>query len=121
MNFKLLFSVCFLLAISLGCESKAPEPEGIYQTTSNNTGKAVIFDFKANGDVYVQVSHVNVSKNIVDDAFFPFFSEGSRKYKWKMEKNGRLVSIHDESAFEIVKLEYTGTSLSWDKTKFTRK
>ncbi len=121
MNFKLLFSVGVLLLFLLGCESKTPVPEGIYQTTSHNTGKAVIFDFKAGGEVYVQVSHVKVSENIVDDAFFPFFSEGSRKYRWKMESNGRLVSIHDESDFEIVQLEYTGTRLSWDKTKFTRK
>ena len=115
MNFKLLFGAFFLLVTLLGCESKAPEPEGIYQTTSHNTGKAVTFDFKANGEVSVQVSHVNVSENIVDDAFFPFFSEGSRQYKWKMEQNGRLVSIHDESDFEIVKLEYTGKGLSWEE------
>ena len=38
-----------------------------------------------------------------------------------MEKNGRLVSIYDESNFEIVKLEYTGKKLSWDKAKFTKK
>ena len=105
----------------LGCEAKTPEPEWIYQTTSHNTGKAVVFDFKVNGEVSVRVSHVNVSDNIVDDAFFPFFSEGSRKYRWRMENNGRLVSIHDGNDFEIVKLEYTGKSLSWDKTKFTRK
>ncbi len=121
MNFRLFLSVLVLLAILIGCESKSPVPEGIYQTTSHNTGKAISLDFKANGEVSVQVSQVTVSKNIVDDAFFPFFTEGSHKYKWAMEKNGRLVSIHDESAFEIVKLEYTGTSLSWDKTKFTRK
>ncbi len=121
MNFKLFFGVLFILAIFLGCESKTPEPEGIYQHTSHNTGKAVIFDFKANGEVYVKVSYVNVSENIVDDAFFPFFSEGSGKYKWRMEKNGRLVSIYNESDFEIVKLEYTGKKLSWDKAKFTKK
>jgi hypothetical protein len=121
MNFKLLFGVCFLLAILFGCETRAPEPEGIYQNTSHNTGKTVIFDFKGNGDVYVQVSHVNVSENMVDDAFFPFFSEGQGKYRWRMEGDGRLVSIHNESNFEIVKLEYTGKGLSWDKTKFTKK
>ena len=38
-----------------------------------------------------------------------------------MEGDGRLVSIHNESDFEIVKLEYTGKGLSWDKTKFTKK
>jgi hypothetical protein len=121
MNFKLLFGVFFLLAILLGCDSKTPEPEGIYQNTSHNTGKAVKLDFKRNGEVYVQVSHVSVSENIVDDTFFPFFSKGQSKFKWKMEGNGRLVSIRDKSDFEIVKLEYTGKSLSWDKAKFTKK
>ena len=121
MNFKLMFGGFFLLAILLGCESKTPEPEGIYQNTSHNTGKTVIFDFKGHGMVHVQVSHVNVSENVVDDAFFPFFTEGSGEYRWTMGNNGRLVSIRNESDFEIVKLEYTGKSLSWDKTKFTKK
>ena len=121
MNFKLFFGVFFVLAILLGCESKTPELEGIYQHTSHNTGKTVIFNFKGNGEVYVQVSHVKDSKHVVDDAFFPFFSEGSGKYRWRMEKNGRLVSIYDESDFGIVKLEYTGKKLSWDKAKFTKK
>ena len=121
MNFKLLFGVLFSLAILFGCETKTPEPEGIYQNTSHNTGKTVIFNFERNGDVYVKVSHVNISGDIVDDAFFPFFSEGEGKYKWKMEGDGRLVSIRNESDFEIVKLEYTGKGLSWGKAKFTRK
>jgi hypothetical protein len=121
MNLKLLFCLFFSLVLLLGCETKTPEPEGIYQNTSHNTGKTVIFDFKGDGDVYVQVSHVNVSENMVDDAFFPFFSQGQGKYRWRMEGDGRLVSIRNESDFEIVKLEYTGKGLSWDKTKFTKK
>jgi hypothetical protein len=121
MNYKILFSVLFVLVILCGCESKTEEPEGIYQSTSYNTGKKVLFDFRANGDVYVQVSRVKVSDKMVDDAFFPFFTDGEKKYRWKMEEKSRLVSIHNESDFEIVKLEYTGKYLSWDKTKFTRK
>ena len=74
MNFKLYFCVLFVLAILLGCESKTPEPQGIYQHTSHSTGKTVTFDFKGDGEVYVQVSHVKDAKHIVDDAFFPFFS-----------------------------------------------
>ena len=104
-----------------GCESKALEPQGVYQSTSYNTGKKVIFDFRGNGDVYVQVSHVNVSNKLVDDSFFPFFTDGRNKYRWEMVEKGRLVSIHNESDFEIVRLEYTGKYLSWDKTKFTKK
>jgi hypothetical protein len=116
-----MFAVFFLLTILFGCESKISEPEGIYQNTSHNTGKTVIFDFKKNGDVYVQVSHVKVSEKVVDDAFFPFFSEGQGKYRWRMGINGRSISINNESDFEIVRLEYTGKRLSWDKTKFIKK
>jgi hypothetical protein len=121
MNYKGLFGIFFVLIILFGCESKALEPQGIYQSTSYNTGKKVIFDFRGNGDVYVQVSHVEVSNKLVDDSFFPFFADGSNKYRWKMVEKGRLVSIHNESDFEIVRLEYTGKYLSWDKTKFTKK
>ncbi len=120
MNCKLLLGILFLLAILFGCETKTSAPDGIYQNTSHNTGKTVTFDFKGNGDVYVNVSHVKVSENIVDDAFFPFFSEGQGKYRWRMARDGRLISIRNESDFEIVKLEFTGKSLSWDKTKFTK-
>jgi hypothetical protein len=110
-----------MTTILLGCESRTTEPQGLYQNTSHNTGKTVVFDFKKNGEVDVQVSHVNVSEKMVDDAFFPFFAEGQGKYRWRMENDGRLVSIRNESDFEIVKLEFTGKSLSWDKSKFTRK
>ena len=120
MNCKVLLSVCFVLVILFGCGSKTEQPEGIYQSTSYNTGKKVLFDFRGNGDVYVQVSHVNVSDKMVDDSFFPFFTDGEGSYRWKMEEKGRLVSIHNESDFEIVRLEYTGKYLSWDKTRFTR-
>jgi hypothetical protein len=37
-----------------------------------------------------------------------------------MDESGYLVSIHNENDFEIVKLEYTGKYLAWDKTRFTR-
>ena len=104
-----------------GWESKALEPQGVYQSTSYNTGKKIIFDFKGNDYVYVQVSHVNVSNKLVDDSFFPFFADGRIKYRWKMVENGRLVIIHNESGFEIVRLEVTGKYLSWDKTKFTKR
>jgi len=97
------------------------EPQGVYQSTSYNTGKKIIFDFKGNDYVYVQVSHVNVSNKLVDDSFFPFFADGIIKYRWKMVENGRLVIIHNESGFEIVRLEVTGKYLSWDKTKFTKR
>ena len=70
MNLRLLLSLCVLLALLFGCESKSPEPRGVYQNTSHNTGKSVTFDFKENGDVVVHVSYVNVSEKIVDDAFF---------------------------------------------------
>lgn len=113
-------SVLCVLVVLLGCETRAERPEGIYQSTSYNTGKKVQFDFRNNGDVFVQVSHVKVSDKLVDDSFFPFFSEGQEKYRWNMLANGRLVSIHNESDFEIVRLEYTGKSLSWDKTKFSK-
>jgi len=97
------------------------EPQGVYQSTSYNTGKKIIFDFKGNDYVYVQVSHVNVSNKLVDDSFSPFFADGRIKYRWKMVENGRLVIIHNESGFEIVRLEVTGKYLSWDKTKFTKR
>ena len=121
MNYKLFWGIIFVLGILFGCESKTSVPEGLYQTTSHNTGKKILLDFRSNGDVYVQVSHVNVSEKMVDDSFFPFFSDGLQKYKWKMEENGRFISIQNESDFEIVKLEFTGKFLSWDKTKFTPK
>lgn len=121
MNYKLFLGISFVLIIMFGCESKALEPQGVYQSTSYNTGKKVIFDFRDNGDVYVQVSHVNVSNKLVDDSFFPFFADGRIKYRWKMVENGRLVIIHNESGFEIVRLEFTGKYLSWDKTKFTKR
>jgi len=75
------------------------EPQGVYQSTSYNTGKKIIFDFKGNDYVYVQVSHVNVSNKLVDDSFFPFFADGRIKYRWKMVENGRLVIIHNENGF----------------------
>lgn len=120
MNHKVLLNLLLILVIMSGCEGKTAKPDGIYQSTSYNTGKKVLFDFKENGDVYVEVSHVNVSDKMVDDSFFPFFAEGESKYKWQMEKGGHLVSIYTESNFEVVKLEYTGKYLSWDKTRFTR-
>ena len=120
MNLKLMFCLLLLLAVLFGCETKTPEPEGLYQYTSHNTGKSVLLDFTENGEVDVQVSHTEVSGNIVDDSFFPFFTDGQKKYKWKMEGKGRLVSIYNETGFEIVRLEYTGKFLSWDKTKFTK-
>jgi hypothetical protein len=121
MNYKLFLGISFVLIIMFGCESKALMPQGVYQSTSYNTGKKVIFDFRGNGDVYVQVSHVNVSNKLVDDSFFPFFADGKTKYRWEMVENGRLVIIHNESGFEIVRLEFTGKYLSWDKTKFTKR
>ena len=57
---------------------------------------------------------------MVDDTFFPFFTEGENKYKWTIDEKSHLVSIQNESNFEVVKLEYTGKYLPWDKTKFTR-
>jgi hypothetical protein len=120
MRLRLLFRVLFLLTILAGCGSKNPEPEGIYQNTSHNTGKSVQFDFKKNGEVDVQVSYVEISASIVDDAFFPFFSEGSVTCRWRMEGNGRSVSIRGANDFEIVRLEYTGKGLAWDKTKFRK-
>ena len=121
MHCKGLLRLLFVLVVLFGCEANTEEPAGAYQSTSYNTGKKVLFDFRENGDVSVQVSHVKVSEKIVDDAFFPFFTDGEKKYRWKMEERNRLVSILNESGFEIVKLEYTGKYLSWDKTKFTRK
>ncbi len=120
MNCKVLFGVFFMLVILFGCDARLEKPEGIYQSTSYNTGKKVLFDFKGNGEVHVQVSHINVSANMVDDAFFPFFTDGENKYKWTIDEKSHLVSIHNDNNFEIVKLEYTGKSLAWDKTKFTR-
>lgn len=120
MNCKVLMSILFVLVILFGCETRAERPEGIYQSTSYNTGKKVLFDFRDTGEVLVQVSHVKVSDKMVDDSFFPFFSDGQEKCRWEMLENGRLVSIHNESGFEIVRLEYTGKYLSWDKTKFTK-
>ncbi len=120
MNYKVLFGLFLLLIAMSGCESKRESPEGIYQSTSYNTGKKVSFDFKKNGEVYVRVSHVAVSDKMVDDAFFPFFTDGQARYTWKMDESGYLVSIHNKNDFEIVKLEYTGKYLAWDKTKFTR-
>ena len=107
-------------AIFFGCDAKAEKPTGIYQSTSYNTGKKVLFDFKENGEVLVQVSHVNVSDKMVDDSFFPFFTDGENQYKWSIDEKSHLVSIHNDNNFEIVKLEYTGKYLAWDKTKFTR-
>jgi len=120
MNFRIFISVFFVLVVLLGCETKAEKPEGLYQSTSYNTGKKVVFDFEDNGEVSVQVTHVNISGKVVDDTFFPFFSDGENKYKWKMGEKDHLVSIYTENGFEIVKLEYTGKYLAWDKTKFTR-
>ena len=120
MNCKVLFGAFFVLVLLFGCDARSEKPEGIYQTTSYNTGKKVLFDFKESGEVHVQVSHVNVSDKMVDDTFFPFFTEGENKYKWTIDEKSHLVSIQNESNFEIVKLEYTGKYLSWDKTKFTR-
>jgi len=120
MNYKGLLSLFIVLVVLLGCDPKAEEPSGIYQSTSYNTGKKVLLDFKENGDVRVQISHVKVSDKKVDDAFFPFFKDGQQKYRWKMGKEGRFVSILNETDFEIVKLEYKGKYLSWDKTRFTR-
>ena len=120
MNCKLYIGVFLALLLLLGCETKTPEPEGIYHYTSHNTGKSIMLDFKKNGDVHIQVSHAEVSGKIVDDSFFPFFTDGEKTYRWKMDGTGRLVSIYNETGFEIVKLEYTGKFLSWDKTKFTK-
>jgi hypothetical protein len=120
MNFKILFSAFCVLVVLLGCGVKSEKPEGKYQYTNYGNGKKVVFDFRANGDVYVQVSHVNISGKIVDDTFFPFFKDGDNKYSWKIGDNGHLISIHNETDFEIVRLEYTGKNLLWGKTKFTR-
>ena len=120
MKYKVFLSLFIVLVIFFGCESKTEEPAGIYQTTSYNTGKKVLLDFKKNGDVYILVSHVEVSDKKVDDAFFPFFKDGEQKYRWKMGEKGRFVSIHNKNDFEIVKLEYKSKYLSWDKTRFTR-
>ena len=120
MNCRLYIGVFLILFFLLGCETKTPTPEGIYLYTSHNTGKSVLFDFKENGEVDVQVSHAEVSGKIVGDSFFPFFTDGEKTYRWKMDGTGRLVSIYNETGFEIVKLEYTGKFLSWDKTKFTK-
>jgi hypothetical protein len=120
MNYKVLLSLFIVLVVLFGCDPKAEKPAGIYQSTSYNTGKKVLLDFRDNGDVHVQVSHVKVSDKKVDDAFFPFFKDGEQKYRWKMGEKGRFVSIHNENNFEIVKLEYKGKYLSWDKTRFTR-
>jgi len=120
MNYKVFLSLVVVLVVLFGCDPKAEEPAGRYQSTSYNTGKKVLLDFKENGDVHVQVSHVKVSDKNVDDAFFPFFKDGKQKYHWKMGNKGRFVSIHNETGFEIVKLEYKSKYLSWDKTRFTR-
>ena len=72
MNCKVLFGAFFVLVLLFGCDARSEKPEGIYQTTSYNTGKKVLFDFKESGEVHVQVSHVNVSDKMVDDTFFPF-------------------------------------------------
>ena len=120
MHCKALVSVLFVLVVLFGCDAKTEEPAGTYQSTSYNTGKKVLFDFRENGEVSVEVSHVKVSDKMVDDSFFPFFKDGQKKYHWGMDEKGRSVSILNESGFEIVRLEYTGKYLSWDKTKFTR-
>jgi hypothetical protein len=120
MKYKVMLSLLIALVVLCACGPKNDSPSGIYQSTSYNTGKKVLFDFRKNGDVYVQVSHVKVSDKIVDDAFFPFFTDGEQKYHWKMGAKGRFVSIHNETDFEIVKLEYKGKYLAWDKTRFTR-
>ena len=121
MNCKVLFGVFLVLVILFGCDARTEKPNGIYQSTSYNTGKKVIFDFKENGEVNVQVSHVNVSDKAVDDSFFPFFTDGESKYKWTIDEKSHVVSIHNDNDFEIVNLEYTGKYLAWDKTKFKRK
>jgi len=120
MNYKGLLSLFIVLLVLFGCEPKAEKPVGIYQSTSYNTGKKVLLDFRDNGEVHVQVSHVEVSDKKVDDAFFPFFKDGEQKYRWEMAEQGRFVSILNETDFEIVKLEYKGKYLSWDKTRFIR-
>jgi hypothetical protein len=120
MHCKVFVSVLFVLVVLFGCDAKTEEPTGIYQSTSYNTGKKVLFDFRGNGEVSVEVSHMKVSDKIVDDSFFPFFKDGKMKYRWEMDEKGRSVNILNGSGFEIVKLEYTGKYLSWDKTKFTR-
>jgi len=120
MNFKVLFGAFFVLVLLFGCDARTEKPNGIYQSTSYNTGKKVLFDFKGNGEVHVQVSHVNVSDKMVDDSFFPFFTDGENEYKWTIDEKSHLVSILSNNDFEIVRLEYTGKSLAWDKTKFTR-
>jgi hypothetical protein len=120
MSYKVFLSLLIVLVALFGCDPNAEKPSGRYQSTSYNTGKKVLLDFNENGDVLVQVSHVNVSDKKVDDAFFPFFNDGKQKYRWKMADDGRFVGIHNETGFEIVKLEYKGKYLSWDKTRFTR-
>jgi hypothetical protein len=120
MSYKSLLSLFIVLVVLFGCGPKAEEPSGIYQSTSYNTGKKVLLDFKGSGDVHVQVSHVTFSDKKVDDAFFPFFKDGKQKYRWKMDEEGRFISIINETGFETVKLEYKGKYLSWDKTRFTR-
>jgi len=120
MNYKSFLSLFIVLVVLFGCGPNTDEPSGRYQSTSYNTGKKVLLDFKDNRDVHVQVSHVKVSDKKVDDAFFPFFKDGEQKYRWKMGDEGRFVSIHNETGFEIVKLEHKGKYLSWDKTRFTR-
>ena len=120
MNYKVFLSLFIVLVVLFGCDPKAGKPAGIYHSTSYNTGKKVLLDFRDNGEVHVQVTHVKVSDKKVDDAFFPFFKDGKQKYRWKMEEQSRFVSIHNETGFDIVKLEYKGKYLSWDKTRFTR-
>jgi hypothetical protein len=120
MNCKLFVGVFLVLFLLIGCKNNPPEPKGIYKYTSHNTGKSVLLDFRENGEVDVQVTHADVSGKIVDDSFFPFFTDGQKKYRWQMESNGRRVRIYNETGFEIVKLEYNGKFLSWDKTKFTK-
>jgi len=56
MNFKVLFGAFFVLVLLFGCDARTEKPNGIYQSTSYNTGKKVLFDFKGNGEVHVQVS-----------------------------------------------------------------
>ena len=120
MNYKVFFSLFFVIVVLFGCEAKTDKPEGLYESTSYNTGKKVQFDFRTSGDVYVEVSHVDVSGKLVDDSFFPFFTDGEKKYRWEIDENGHLVSIQNEGGFVVVKLEFTGKYLSWDKTKFTK-
>ena len=55
MNCKVLFGAFFVLVLLFGCDARSEKPEGIYQTTSYNTGKKVLFDFKESGEVHVQV------------------------------------------------------------------